>query len=361
VRNGVARILPNGLVDTSFDPGSGADGFVSSLLVLANGQVLVGGGFTSMDNISSKGVARLNTSGTLDTTYNVGAGVNLGGSVLAMAVQPDGKLIVAGDFSTFNNVPRHNIARLETNGSLDLTFDALTGPNDVVYAVAVQTDGKILLGGSFTMVDAFENFMVARLETNGLVDATWTPISGADNTVYALTLQPDGRALVGGSFSTYDGEARLSLARLQSNGMLDPTFNACRGMNGPVYAIALQTNGQPVIGDFTIYNDPARNYARLLDGAGFGVSRQLLQSCAAGCGFLRGGGEHSTGRQHHHWRRVQPRRGGRSCRAPIPPEIVQVRFNYASLGNITGPRGRPLSGRNGKSPGNLEFGRALIS
>src|SRR6266516_3714047 len=103
VRNGVARILTNGLVDQTFDPGSGADGFVSCIVLQPDGKVLVGGGFTSMDNISRYGIARLNDDGTLHSTFDVGAGAN--GSVQAIALQPNGKVIIGGDFTSFNNVP----------------------------------------------------------------------------------------------------------------------------------------------------------------------------------------------------------------------------------------------------------------
>ena len=367
VRNGVARILANGLVDTTFDPGSGADGFVSSLLVLADGKVLVGGGFTSMDNISRQGIARMNVNGSLDTTFDVGAGV--AGSVLAMALQVDGKVIIAGDFASVNNVQRHNVARLNTDGSLDTSFDVQTGPNEVVYAVAVQSDGKVLIGGAFTLVNGVENFMVARLQTNGVVDTTWAPVSGADNTVFALRVQADGRAIIGGAFSTYDGEMSIGVARLQTNGVLDTTFQACRGMDGVVYALALQANGQLIIGgDFSVYNDTARrNYARLLtDGVvdtGFldsyynqaapgansfvaGIDVQLDGNIVLGGGFSRiGGGSIFAG--------SAPNNRGYS-----PPENVETRFNYARvIGNTTLPDDTAnwIPEFLINSPGNLEF------
>lgn len=373
VRNGVARIQASGFVDTTFDPGSGADGFVSSLIVLTNGKVLVGGGFTSMDNISRQGIARLNVNGSLDTAFDPGAGV--AGSVLAMALQADGKVIIAGDFTSVNNVERHNVARLNIDGSLDPSFDVQTGPNEVVYAVAVQSNGKVLIGGAFTLVNGLENFMVARLETNGVVDTTWAPISGADNTVFAIKVQADGRTIIGGAFSTYDGAMSIGVARLQTDGVLDPTFQACRGMNGVVYALALQTNGQLVIGgDFSVYNDMTRsNYARLLaNGAidtGFldsyynhaapgansfvaGIDVQVDGNIVLGGGFSRiGGGSTFAG--------SAPNNRGYS-----PPENVEIRFNYARvIGNTTLPDDTAnwIPDFLINSPGNLEFVQANYS
>lgn len=268
VRNGIARVDNAGGVDLSFDPGDGADGFVRAVALQADGRILLSGGFQSFNGSSRRGVARLNASGALDTSFDVGAGAD--GAVHALAVQGDGRVIIAGDFTTYNNIGRVNVARLETNGTLDVTFDPGGGPDGVVYAVAVQADGKIVLGGAFTSVDGIAASHVVRLNADGSVDNDWAPISGADNTVFALALQSDGRALIGGAFNTYDGEARVSVARLTTNGTLDVTFNHCLGMDGAVYAIALQANDQAFIGgDFVAFNGTGRtNYARLrLDGS----------------------------------------------------------------------------------------------
>src|SRR4029079_427930 len=136
------------------------------------------------------------------------------GAVQAVALQPDGKVIIAGDFTSFNNVPRYRIARLNSDGSVDPTFDAGSGPDDVVHALALQTDGKVLLGGDFKQVNGQYASSIARLQTNGLLDYTWLPIAGADNSVYVITLQPNGQAIIGGAFTAYDGEASQGLARL---------------------------------------------------------------------------------------------------------------------------------------------------
>lgn len=263
VRGGVARLNFDGTLDTTFDPGAGADGFVGAVLILPDGRVLVAGGFGSIDNISRRGIARLNDNGSLDNTFDPGAGAD--GPIFALSLLQDGRLLIAGDFTTYDNVPRRGVARLNGDGSLDGTFDPLGGPGGPVYALAQQADGRILIGGSFTFVDDFPALNVARLNPSGTVDLLFAPISGADDTVYALALQSDGRILVGGGFSTYDGEPRRGLARLNTDGTLDPTFNPGSGVDGLVYAIDLQDDGLPLIGgDFSSYNGSARaNFARL--------------------------------------------------------------------------------------------------
>src|SRR5262249_43288934 len=201
VRNGVARIFRTGFVDQSFDPRSRAARFASSTVLQQDGKVLVGGGFTSMDNISRYGIARLNDDGSLDSTFDVGAGAN--GSVHAIALQPDGKVLIAGDFTSYNNIPRQRVARLNDDGSLGTSFDPGVGPDDVVYTMALQSNGKVPLGGDFRQVYGQFNNRIVRLETNGVVDSTWLPISGADGTVYSIQLQTNGQAIVGGAFRTY--------------------------------------------------------------------------------------------------------------------------------------------------------------
>lgn len=145
VSSGFAQAL-----DTSFDPGSGprAAGFVTALAVQVDGKILLGGGFSTYNGVSRNRIARVNTDGSLDVTFDPGSGAS--SSVAALAVQADGKVLLAGFFTTYNVVSRSRIARINTDGSLDASFNPGTGANNTVSALAVQADGKILLGGQFT-------------------------------------------------------------------------------------------------------------------------------------------------------------------------------------------------------------------
>lgn len=364
VRNGVARILPSGAVDTTFDPGSGADGFVSSLVLQPDGRILVAGGFTSFDNLSRYGIARLNANGSLDGTFDVGAGAN--GPVQAIALQPDGKVIIGGEFTTFNNVPRVRLARLNSDGSLDLSFEPGAGADATVYALAMQANGMVLAGGAFQQIGGQFFNSVARLTTNGTVDPGWQPVAGADGPVYALKVQLDGRALIGGAFRSYDGDMASGLARLQTNGLLDPTFNVCRGIDGVVYAITPLINGGMYVGgDFTVFNDtPRANVVRLLANGSIdtlfldsfynhtapgldtfvaAISVQLNGDVLVGGGFsVVGGG----------WAILLP-----PLTRYVPTEFMEIRFNFARLlGNITDPlrftAGLPSTEN---APGNLQL------
>lgn len=253
----VARVNANGQLDTSFDPADGADQFVSTLALEPSGKIIVGGAFTAVNRSPRLGVARLNSNGSLDTTFNPGLGAN--GLVWAVALQTNGAVLVAGEFTTFNGTNRNYIARLNSNGSLDMTFDPGSGPNDIINAVALQPDGKVLIGGQFTSVAGVSRSHIARLNPDGSLDATFDPASGADDVVHALALQPDGKVLAGGNFTTVRDLPRIRLARFNPDGTLDPGFDVGTGPDDTVYSLTLQPDGYIILGGiFTSINQTRR-------------------------------------------------------------------------------------------------------
>ena len=175
--------------------------------------------------MSRKGIARLNSDGGLDTGFNPGSGAN--SNVEYLALQSDGKVLIGGAFTNFNRTARIRIARLNGDGSLDAGFDAGLGANDSVFSVAVQSDGKVLIGGWFTNVNGTTRNFVARLNSDGTLDASFDP--GANNTVYSVAVQSDGKILIGGDFSMVKGTSRNRITRLNSDGSLDGGFNPDRG------------------------------------------------------------------------------------------------------------------------------------
>ena len=256
-RNRIARMNFNGQLDTTFNPGSGADGFISSLALQTDGKVIVGGGFTSFNGLFRGGIARLNADGSVDTSFKPGTGVD--GIVWAVAVDPNGKIIIGGDFTTVNGTNRVNVARLNPDGSLDTAFDPGPGPGGAMVGVAAKSDTSLLIVGEFLSVAAAPRSGVARLTPSGAVDATFEPGGGADDTVFALKIQNDGRILLGGAFRTVDLRERRAIARLNTDGSLDLTFNPGTGANDTVYAIELQNDGRIFIGGmFTRVNGTVR-------------------------------------------------------------------------------------------------------
>ncbi len=272
-RNRIARIDTDGSNDATFNPGTGADDFVTSIAIYSNtgsqndGKIVVGGGFTSMNNIQRNGIARLNTDGSLDASFNPGTGAN--GVVRSVAVQADGKVVIAGEFTQVNGVARINVARLNADGSVDTSFDPGAGPDGIIWSVVVAEtpSRKIFVGGEFLEFSGAYRGYVARLNENGSLDLSYDSGGGADGPVYAMVALPDGRLLIGGYFENVDFTPRSRIARLLSTGGLDPTFNPGTGANDAVYSLTLQVDGKAMVGGlFTSFNGTRRmGLTRLFD------------------------------------------------------------------------------------------------
>jgi uncharacterized delta-60 repeat protein len=283
VPDGLARLNADGSLDSSFNPG--VSGSVSSITLLPDGEVLIGGGFIynyiNATNYSC-GLARLNADGSLDSSFNSGRAVL---DVSSVALQPDGKVLVGGAF------PGHGIARLNADGSLDGTFNggAAVSVFGYVSSVALQSDGKVLVGGGFSEVNGSNRNAIARLNANGTLDENFTPDLGINFSDYpvvgSLVVQTDGRVFVGGSFSTVNGTNRNGIARLNANGSLDVSFNPGAGVTGGDYplvkSIVVQSNGNVLIGgSFTTVNGAARPQVARLYGDSVAPSLNIARSGA---------------------------------------------------------------------------------
>jgi uncharacterized delta-60 repeat protein len=250
-RYGLARFSSALALDAAFAPA--LDGQVNAVLVQPDGKVVIGGTFTMVNGVACNSIARLNTDGTLDTSFTPGAGfagpvqsrnADFAGPVQALARQGDGKLLVGGNFYSANGVSRSNIARLNTDGTLDTAFGASSSPNDGVTSLVVQNDGKVLIGGSFTSLASISRNYLARLNADGSLDTAFVVGSGFDGPVYSLALQADGMVVVGGLFTTYNGATCPRIARIAASGALDPTFTTGTGFNGGVRSVAVLTDGR---------------------------------------------------------------------------------------------------------------------
>lgn len=214
---------------------------------------------------------RAQTAGSSDSTFQ---GVVFGGSGVARAtaIQPDGKIVVAGNFTTIGNsypsISRNNIARLNSGGTPDTSFDPGTGTNNTVDCLAVQPDGKILAGGLFTAAHAQGASYLCRWNTDGTLDPGFATglVTGE---VLGIAVQPDGKIIAVGSFSTVNGTSQSRITRLNSDGTLDPTFSQQTSANGQINTVALQPDGNIVIGGlFTTVNGSTANRIARLTSAG---------------------------------------------------------------------------------------------
>src|SRR5207247_5918696 len=227
--------------------------YVEAIEVQADGKILVGGFFTALapnggPSITRNRIARLNADGTVDTTFDPNAN-NL---VIALAVQADGKILIGGSFTALApnggmSLPRIGLARLNSNGTVDPAFIGL--PDTDVYTIALQADGKILIGGAFSMVTTVARKYMARLNSDGTVDGAFNP--NPSNRVYAIAVQSDGKIVVGGAFDGFAPSggapvARSAFARLNADGTVDSAFilNADNFVN----ILALQADGKILVG-----------------------------------------------------------------------------------------------------------------
>jgi uncharacterized delta-60 repeat protein len=258
IGNKIVRLNIDGSVDTSFNSGTGSNQGIDALVALSNGKYLIGGNFTTYNGSTRNRIARLNANGSLDAAFYSGTGFN--GQVNTISVQSNGSYIIGGTFLSFDGIARNRIVRLDSNGVFDASFNPGSGLNSTVNTTAIQPDGKVLAGGDFTNFNGVTNNRIVRLNFNGSLDVTFNIGSGFNGSVYSIVIQPDGKILVAGNFTTFNGITRNRIVRLNSDGTYDSTFNPGTGFNGLVWDIKLQPDGMIVVaGNFTSFNGITRN------------------------------------------------------------------------------------------------------
>ncbi len=256
-----------GQLDTTFVPAPGTNDTVNVVIPQPDGKVIVAGGFTVANNVARNRIARFNFNGSLDTTFDPGTGAD--GEITAAVLQNDGRIVVGGRFTSFNGFTHNRVCRLNANGSVDQTFGLGSGIDNAALALALQTDGRIIVGGQFSQVDLTQRFNLARLNNDGSVDLSFDPGNGPNGDVNAIVIQPDGRIIIGGTFIGYNGFARGGVARVLGNGVLDPSFDSGVGTGGNVFALALQHDGQIVLGGrFVQYSGINRTFIARIFGDG---------------------------------------------------------------------------------------------
>ena len=205
--------------------------------------------------------------GTLDTTFNT-SGASANSYIWFIAPQTDDKLVATGPFTTYNGTTVNRIMRLNADGTLDTAFAANTGSgfdNQGQY-IYIYPNGKILIGGQFTSFNGTPVNRLIRLNADGTLDTTFNIGTGFNNTVQSMLVEPSGRIIVGGDFTTFNGTTANRIVRLYSNGTIDPTFNTGTGFDAGVYMNLLrQTDGKIIVpGGFQNFNGSSAKFlARL--------------------------------------------------------------------------------------------------
>ncbi|MBJ2123764.1 T9SS sorting signal type C domain-containing protein [Flavobacterium sp. IB48] len=254
-----------GKIDNSFnilDDGQNGDGFdstVRTLLMQKDGTLLVGGDFLRLNGTAVSYLTRLNTDGSIDESFNTGTGFN--GKIYSSCLQSDGKIIIGGNFTSYNGISAGRIIRLNQDGSYDPTFNTTIGATSgIVYDIALQSDGKIIIVGSFTNYNSSKINRVARLLPNGSLDSTFLIGSGSLLNVTQVKILADEKILLTGNFTIFNTISANRIIRLNANGTFDSSFNCGAGFDNDVNTIALQPDGKIVLGgNFTSFNNITAN------------------------------------------------------------------------------------------------------
>jgi uncharacterized delta-60 repeat protein len=251
----IIRLNNSGSIDNTFITGSGTNGDVTTVVIQSDGKIIIGGFFTSYDGNSSNYIVRLNTNGSYDNTFNVGSGFD--NTVKDLAIQSDGKIVVVGDFSNYNATPSEKIIRLNDDGTIDGTFTIGTGFDNSVAGVKIQSDGKIVVVGNFSSYDGTSCSGIARLNSSGSADITFITNTGAgiSGGPYGLTIQPDDKIIVYGGISGFNGNTVSSIVRINSDGTYDSTFVTGEGFSNQTTSVKIDNTGKILVGGyFARYN-----------------------------------------------------------------------------------------------------------
>jgi len=184
----------------------------------------VGGIFTSYNGTNSNRIIRLNNDGSIDTSFDVGSGFNNVVNSIAIATDGSGDIYAGGFFTTYRGNARNNIARINSNGSNDGSFDVGLGFDSTVFSIAMATDGSgdIYVGGFFTTYRANSRNQIARIHSDGSNDGNFNVGAGFNGGVRSIAITTDGSGdiFAGGGFNSYDGTDVGYFARLDSVGRL---------------------------------------------------------------------------------------------------------------------------------------------
>ncbi len=267
----VARLLADGTVDTLFNPGKGTNGPVYAVTSQADGKVIIGGNFSKYNGVPVNNIVRAYADGTIDSSYSVGGGIT--GIVYTLSVQSDNKLIVGGNFNQVNGIYQTDVARINTDGSLDTTFanEFSASESAEAFTSLILPSGKIVIGGAFTAHhDSIERRHLVRLNTDGTVDPSFG--QAVFSSYRDLALQPDGKIIAcGGRLPTLGGKLPLGfIERYNENGTVDTTWNYSFGPGiKPLHSVSLLPTGQVIVGgEFTWFDGQGKQYIMMMDAFG---------------------------------------------------------------------------------------------
>ena len=258
--NSIIKVTPSGTIDTSFNSGIGFNGFIYSIVTQPDGKIIAGGSFSNY-YFSNNYITLTDLSGSQSTSslFNVGGGFN--NTVSNYVTQSDNKIIAIGSFTTYSGSSAIRIVRINTDGTRDTTFNVGTGTNSNLFTSVIQPDGKILIGGNFVFYSGSSSGQIARINPNGTLDTTFNIGGGFNSAVTSILLQPDGKIIAAGLFTSYSGSTANRIIRINPSGSIDNTFNPGVGFGPQVNNLSLQPDGKIIaLGPYTTYSGSSSIY-----------------------------------------------------------------------------------------------------
>lgn len=217
-QNRIVRFDKNGVLDNTFLFGSGPDNNVNKIIILEDDKMLLSGSFLNFNGVRVNGLVKLNPDGSLDQNFT--HGLSTGVSISAMALQKDGKIVIAGNFSVYNGMPRNRIARINSDGSLDQSFDVGSGIRSFTFSsptvndIKIDRNGRILIGGNFEAYGAKSIKHFAGILPNGSLDQSFDTGIGPNSPVQGIAIQQNNKILLVGGFTSFDNTSRVKITRL---------------------------------------------------------------------------------------------------------------------------------------------------
>ncbi|WP_395066559.1 T9SS type A sorting domain-containing protein [Flavobacterium sp.] len=311
---GIARLLANGAIDTSYNVGGAGTainlGYTNNipygLAIQSDNKILLGGDFYYYNGIQRLGIVKINTNGTIDTSF-VPTELNsyYRSVVTGITIQPDGKIILLGFFSPPTaGATQKNIIRLNANGTIDTTFLAGDTLGSLSYngnlgvslysplaRAVVQPDGKIIIAGAFDKYNGTNVKCLVRLTATGSIDTSFNITTGVERAINELILEPTtNKLIIGGEFTVFGVTAVKKLIRLTTTGTLDTTFSIGTGTTDStssscfyclnyIKALKQQPDGKIIVGGkFTTFNGlSATNITRIFGDAGVQAKNSIAE------------------------------------------------------------------------------------
>jgi hypothetical protein len=294
---GLARLNSGGTLDTTFNIGTGfsGNGYTAEVTVIledSSGNLYVGGNFNFFSGQSYNKLIKLNSSGDIVTSFNIGNGIRSGTSsasgtfVNDLALSSDGlRLYVGGVFTTYNSgtTNANRLVRiLTTNGNIDTSYPMIVGVNSTVQSMLLDSSDRLYVGGGqFTSINGTATNRIARLTSGGTVDATFNVGTGLPSFgfVNQFKFSNAGKIIAGGDFTTYNGSTYQRLILLNTDGSIDTTLNTVSGFNNDVWDFVQLSDGSIIVGGLFInYKSVARPQIIRISSTGtFGASVTSLE------------------------------------------------------------------------------------